>query len=51
MITARSIYEVNKNAIKFLSKMIIGCPRVSGIDVSAAFHEFITLLNQHCGAD
>ena len=56
MITARNTYEVNKNAIKVLSNMIIRHPRgfrvnvaetrESRVNVSAALHEFIMLLNE-----
>ena len=48
MIAVRSIYELNKNAIEFLFKMIIGGPRVSGFNSSAALHEFIALLYEQC---
>ena len=56
MITAPSTYEVNKNAIKVLSNMIIGhlrrfrvnvaVTRESRVNVSAALREFIMLLNE-----
>ena len=48
MMTELSAYEVNKTAIKFLSKMIIGGPQVSGIDVCAALNELIPLLDEQC---
>ena len=48
MITAPNAFKVNRDAIKFLSKMIIGKPLLFRIDALGAVIEFSALLQSQC---
>ena len=46
MITAPNAFKVNRDAIKFLSKMMIGKPLPSSINALASLNEFSALLKE-----
>ena len=48
MMTELSAYDVNKNAIKFLSKMMTRGLSISCINASDTLNEFISLLEEQC---
>ena len=48
MITAPNAFKVNRDAIKFLSRMMIGRQLLFSIDALGAVNEFSALLKEQC---